>query len=141
MCQSIGKDAQLAHFIPQYRIMAHLWLALHAHRRADPNQTSILAQRTEAACRIMKDLVTSASDSTSQKAARKALSPKVIAKAMSPKVAKLSKLVSPRQTRAIRLRTPAAPKKAAPIAKTRTRAKVNPDPVTPKAPSQIGKED
>ena len=118
--------------------MAHLWVALLAHRRADPNQPSILIECTESACQLMKELLMQGLASTTPKAARKGLSPKVVAKVMSPKIARVGKIVSPRATRATRLRIPAAPKKAPP-AKTRTKAKASADPVTPKAPAPMGK--
>ncbi|KAF8958159.1 peptidase family C50-domain-containing protein [Flammula alnicola] len=127
--QELGRDVQLAHFIPQYRIAAHLWVALHAHRRADPLQSSIMSQRTEDACRVMKELLGRGSE-PSPKATRKGASPKVVKKAMPSKV---GRIVSPRPSRATRQRVPAAPRKAAPV---KAKAKANLDPVTPKPQSR-----
>ncbi|KAF9479762.1 cysteine peptidase C50 [Pholiota conissans] len=129
--QSLGRDADLAHFIPQYRIAVNLWSALHSHRRADPKQSSIMTQRTEVACALMKEILVHVSETKSKASARKSL---VVRKVSSPKVAKVAKALSPRATRTTRLRAvPAAPKKAAP-AKTRSKAVV--DPVTPKPRSR-----
>jgi separase len=98
-----------------------------------------MAQRTEGACALMKEILLRQSEPASKApAARKGFSPKAVGgKALSPKVARVGKVLSPRPTRATRLRAvPAAPKKA-PLAKTRTRAAVHP--VTPKAPARMGK--
>lgn len=49
--QLFAKDTSLADLSLQYRATAHLWVALHAHRRADPEQNTIMTQRSEEACR------------------------------------------------------------------------------------------
>ncbi|KAF8878488.1 peptidase family C50-domain-containing protein [Gymnopilus junonius] len=123
--EAFGRDSQLCNYIPQYRVSAHLWIALHAHRRVDPEQHVIMAQRTEEACRIIKDQLALGSGSkadgtlnpnTSQPTkARKSISPKVVKKI----VASSSKVVSPKRTRTTRsqrapVQPPAAPRKAIP---------------------------
>ncbi|KAF7363579.1 Cysteine peptidase C50 [Mycena sanguinolenta] len=52
--KSLGKDSELSAFCAQYRAEAHLWLALHAHRRADPDQSAIVAHRVALACKILE---------------------------------------------------------------------------------------
>ena len=39
----------LAQFCPQYRASAHLWLALHAHQRADARQNTLVAHHVQEA--------------------------------------------------------------------------------------------
>ncbi|KAF9552923.1 hypothetical protein CPC08DRAFT_822591 [Agrocybe pediades] len=129
--ENSGKDIKLSHFIPQLRVSAHLWAALHAHRRADEQQTTIIARRSEEACAIMKDMLSS-SHVKVEAAPRKSNTPKA-AKIIS------SRIVSPRQTRATRQRLipPPAPKKAPP---TRTRAAAGAsaaNPVTPKPRARV----
>ncbi|KDR77139.1 hypothetical protein GALMADRAFT_66375 [Galerina marginata CBS 339.88] len=119
----LGRDAHLSHYMLQYRISGHLWVALHAHRRADPNQHLIMSQHTEEACRLMKELLNCKPEG-SPKANRKISSPKAVKKAASPKV---GRIVSPKQTRTTRQRVPTAPRKAAPA---KSKAALNP--VTPK---------
>lgn len=55
--QSLGQDSGLSHFSAEYRASAHLWLALHAHRRADPEQTDIVARHVDLACKILEPVV------------------------------------------------------------------------------------
>ncbi|KAJ7271936.1 peptidase family C50-domain-containing protein [Mycena haematopus] len=52
--KSFGKDSELSSFCAQYRASAHLWLALHAHRRADPDQSAIIAHQVALACKILE---------------------------------------------------------------------------------------
>ncbi|KAJ7273284.1 cysteine peptidase C50 [Mycena rebaudengoi] len=55
--KSLGQDSGLSHFSAEYRASAHLWLALHAHRRADPEQTDIVARHVDLACKILEPVV------------------------------------------------------------------------------------
>ena len=57
MLQVLGEDVSLVQFTPQYRAAIHIWLGLHAHKREDPQQTTLLTYRTEEACRILKSFV------------------------------------------------------------------------------------
>ena len=49
----------LASFCPQYRATTHLWLGLHAHKREDVQQTSLVAYHCEEACKILTSLFAS----------------------------------------------------------------------------------
>ncbi|KAH9478241.1 Separin [Psilocybe cubensis] len=123
--RNLGKDARLNHYTNQYRIASHLWVALHAHRRVDPQQTGIMSRHTDDACRMMKELLAKEAEGTPK--LRKTSSPKIVKATVSPKV---NKLVSPKQLRSTRQRTvPAAPRKAPPL---RASQKVPLNPVTPK---------
>ncbi|KDQ52064.1 hypothetical protein JAAARDRAFT_40451 [Jaapia argillacea MUCL 33604] len=55
--EDFGCDANLAHLSTQYRATAHVWLALHAHRRADPLQSTLVAEHVDEACRLLRTLV------------------------------------------------------------------------------------
>ena len=52
--QALGQDAGLAQFRPQYRASMHIWLALHAHRREDVRQASLITHHVEEACKTIK---------------------------------------------------------------------------------------
>ncbi|KAJ7653310.1 cysteine peptidase C50 [Mycena polygramma] len=54
--KDLGEDSELSSFCPQYRASAHLWMALHAHRRADPDQTSIVSHQVGLACKILEPI-------------------------------------------------------------------------------------
>ncbi|KAF7338167.1 Cysteine peptidase C50 [Mycena venus] len=54
--KSLGEDSELSSFCAQYRASAHLWLALHAHRQADPEQTTIVAHHVGLACKILEHI-------------------------------------------------------------------------------------
>jgi separase len=82
MMQSLGEDAELSSFCAQYRASAHLWLALHAHRRADPHQTAIVAHHVGLACKILEPIAGLAGDSSP--AAKKPLPKKQIAAKRAP---------------------------------------------------------
>ncbi|KAJ7510027.1 cysteine peptidase C50 [Mycena galericulata] len=77
--KNVGQDFSLSPFRVQYRASAHLWLALHAHRRADREQTAIVAQHVELACKILDAGLTPAGI-PSPKAVKKVL-PKTAASA------------------------------------------------------------
>lgn len=57
MLQVLGEDVSLAQFVHQYRAAIHIWLGLHAHKREDPQQTTLLAYHTEETCRILRSFV------------------------------------------------------------------------------------
>ncbi|KAF8880008.1 hypothetical protein BD779DRAFT_1549966 [Infundibulicybe gibba] len=44
--EDLAHDAGLASFCVQYLASAHLWLALHAHRRGDPKQVDLITHHT-----------------------------------------------------------------------------------------------
>jgi separase len=103
-------------------------MALHAHRRADPEQNALMTQHADEACRLIKELLASES---SPKAIRKLSSPKALKKTTpSPQAAKI---VSPRPTRATRQRVPAAPRKVAPV-----KSKMALNPKTPNSRTRTG---
>jgi separase len=55
--QNLGHDCDLSPFCAQHRSSAHLWLALHAHRRADRDQTTIVSNHVGLACNILEPIV------------------------------------------------------------------------------------
>jgi len=105
-------------------------MALHAHRRADPEQNALMTQHADEACRLIKELLAGGAEST-PKAIRKQSSPKALKKTSSPQVGGV--VVSPRTTRTTRQRVPAAPRKAAPV---KSKAALNPK--TPNPRTRIG---
>ncbi|KAJ7173997.1 cysteine peptidase C50 [Mycena crocata] len=52
----LGQDSHLSCFCAQYQASAHLWLALHSHRRADKEQNSVVSHHVEVACKILEPL-------------------------------------------------------------------------------------
>lgn len=72
--KQLGKDVQLGEFRSQYQASAHLWLALHAHRRVDIKQSALIKLHSDAACRILQNVI----GTSSHKSARKS-SPKLVA--------------------------------------------------------------
>ncbi|KAJ6475784.1 cysteine peptidase C50 [Mycena vitilis] len=54
--KDLGEDSELSSFCVQYRASAHLWRALHAHRRADPDQTAIVSHQAGLACKILEPI-------------------------------------------------------------------------------------
>ena len=128
--QSFAKDSRLAHFSLQYRSTAHLWVALHAHRRADPEQNTIMTQRSEEACRLVKmilspDVVGSPKISKGPKA-----SPKLVRRSAGS--AGVGRIVSPKTTRPTRLKVPSAPRKPVPVRKTKIEGVSDSNAVKPK---------
>ncbi|KAF8155999.1 cysteine peptidase C50 [Crassisporium funariophilum] len=119
----LGRDASLARYLSQYRISSHLWMAIFAHRRAEPEQNTLMSQHADEACQLIKELLSRVPEG-SPKTFKKGISPRLSKKSMSPKV---RRVVSPKPVRVTRQRVPAAPKKAAPVKK---KAVLNP--VTPK---------
>ncbi|ESK88507.1 cysteine-type endopeptidase [Moniliophthora roreri MCA 2997] len=55
--EDLGQDQRLSGFVPEYRAAIHLWLGLHAHRRQDPRQFSLLESHSEEACKYLQHLV------------------------------------------------------------------------------------
>lgn len=68
--QNLRQDTGLVLFCMQYQASAHLWLALHAHRRMDTEQSALVAHHSDQACKILKSVIL-----TEPKSARKS-SPK-----------------------------------------------------------------
>ncbi|KAJ6597043.1 cysteine peptidase C50 [Mycena vulgaris] len=109
--KNLGQDSDLSPFCAQYRASVHLWLALHAHRRAEQDQTEIIANHVGLACKILEPVA--------------GLTPKG---ETSPKVAKKP---LPKQTAAATKRAPIsrrAPRKAPSVR----------DPVTPQNKARNG---
>lgn len=44
-------------FCTQYQASAHLWLALHAHRCVDAEQSALIARHSEHACKFLKAVI------------------------------------------------------------------------------------
>ena len=107
---------------------SHLWMALHAHRRADPEQNALMTQHGDEACRLIKEFLASGGAESSP--IRKFSSPKALKKTSIPQVRMAG---SPKTTRTTRLRVPAAPRKAAPV-----KSKTVLNPKTPNARTRIG---
>jgi len=74
--QSLGQDIGLAQFCPQYRASAHLWLALHVHRRADARQNTLVGHHVQEACEILRSLTGSMTPGEPTTKAYRKLSPK-----------------------------------------------------------------
>ncbi|KAK0220404.1 cysteine peptidase C50 [Armillaria fumosa] len=56
------KDVGLAIYSSQYCAMAHIWQAMHAHRRADPQQIALIVEGSKAACEILRSYLQSGAD-------------------------------------------------------------------------------
>ncbi|KAJ3737449.1 cysteine peptidase C50 [Lentinula guzmanii] len=52
-----GKDEHIILHRYEYYASAHLWLALLAHRRSNPNQISLASSHTEAACATLRTIL------------------------------------------------------------------------------------
>ncbi|KAJ3742013.1 cysteine peptidase C50 [Lentinula detonsa] len=52
-----GKDEHIILHRHEYYASAHLWLALLAHRRSNPNQISLASSHTEAACATLRTIL------------------------------------------------------------------------------------
>ena len=102
-------------------------MALHAHRRADPEQSALMTQHADEACKLIKELLAGGAESSP---IRKPSSPKALKKTSLPQVRRVG---SPKMTRTTRLRVPAAPKKAAPV-----KSKTTLNPKTPNPRTRIG---
>ena len=131
---NLARDVASAPYRLQYRASAHLWLALHAHKQADPEQSTAMAQHADQACQILKDLL-ALGPAGSHRVARQGLSPKV--RKVSFSATQTPRVVSPKATRTTRQRVPAAPRKAAPV-KSKSRVAARP-PVTPQVKPRAGK--
>ncbi|KAK0494593.1 cysteine peptidase C50 [Armillaria luteobubalina] len=78
------KDVGLAMYSSQYRAMAHIWQAMHAHRRADPQQMVLIIEGSNAACEILRAYLQSGTDvKVSRKATPKQPSARKVTKAVS----------------------------------------------------------
>ncbi|KAK0449824.1 peptidase family C50-domain-containing protein [Desarmillaria tabescens] len=55
-------DAGLAAYSSQYRALAHIWQAMHAHRRADTQQMALIIEGSNAACEILRSYLQSGAD-------------------------------------------------------------------------------
>ncbi|KAG6902753.1 hypothetical protein C0995_011901 [Termitomyces sp. Mi166 len=73
---NLGKDTALANYVSQYRAAAHLWLALHAHRRMDNRQSELVAHHSEEACRLLKAIGASEPGSAIQSLQKQTVAPK-----------------------------------------------------------------
>ncbi|KAI0064205.1 hypothetical protein BV25DRAFT_1914431 [Artomyces pyxidatus] len=62
--EAFGFDVALLPLRPRYQTAAHLWLALHAHRRQDPEQSSIIPHHIQEASRILKSFMIPTIDSS-----------------------------------------------------------------------------
>lgn len=112
---------------------SRLWMALHAHRRADPEQNALMTQHADEACRLIKELLAGGGGGgggVKSSPIRKLSSPKALKKTSIPQVRRAG---SPKTTRATRLRVPAAPRKAAPV-----KSKTALNPKTPNSRTKIG---
>lgn len=72
----MGFDMDLSHLRTQYQATTHLWLALHAHRRQDPQQGEYIIRHVDEACRILKTLIPSQLPPSAQVSPQKAASAK-----------------------------------------------------------------
>ncbi|KAK0203498.1 cysteine peptidase C50 [Desarmillaria ectypa] len=54
MSEHPAKDVGLVVYSSQYRALAHIWQAMHAHRRADLQQMALLIEGSDAACEILR---------------------------------------------------------------------------------------
>ncbi|TFK38240.1 cysteine peptidase C50 [Crucibulum laeve] len=131
----LAGDDTLGHYRAQYRATAHIWLALHAHKRVEPAQNTVVAHHTGEACQILKELLLSGAGG---RGPRKSGSPKVTRGTRglsSPKVNAASRAekntatASPKARPSRLQRVPAAPRK--PVAR-----KKELNPITPKAPTR-----
>ncbi|GLB42455.1 putative peptidase family C50 [Lyophyllum shimeji] len=102
--EDCGQDMGLAGFCVQYRAAARLWRALHAHRRMDAKQSTLMGYHSEEACKLLKTVLGATAE---QKSARKS-SPKQI---VAPKKTALGPPARTRSTRkTVVAREPVTPK-------------------------------
>ncbi|KAG6831576.1 hypothetical protein H0H87_004795 [Tephrocybe sp. NHM501043] len=64
---NLNQDIGLVPYVYQYRAVAHLWQAVHAHRRMDSRQSELVALHVDAACRNIKSMFGTPSDPESVK--------------------------------------------------------------------------
>ncbi|KAF8075942.1 cysteine peptidase C50 [Lyophyllum atratum] len=57
-----GRDTGVAGFGVQYRIAAHLWQALHAHRRMEVKQSVLIVYHIEGVCKLLKPVLDGSSE-------------------------------------------------------------------------------
>ncbi|EKM75331.1 hypothetical protein AGABI1DRAFT_80074 [Agaricus bisporus var. burnettii JB137-S8] len=110
-------DSELAPYRAQYRALAHLWLALHAHRAAIPNQVSLVSDHLEHACRILRSTFSKSSND----------SPRVVLmrKSLTPQRKSLISQQPPAKTMTTRRRAVATATTTIAATKTRTRTPAN----------------
>ena len=111
--QSPDADSKLSPYKAQYRALAHLWLALHAHRAALPNQVSLVADHVEKACRILRSMFGKVSADDARVVPKKSLTPQ------KPPVRTAARRREPRATAA----TATTTKKTRVVSTTTTAAK------------------
>ncbi|THV00746.1 hypothetical protein K435DRAFT_963900 [Dendrothele bispora CBS 962.96] len=115
--KNFGRDQDLASFCPEYKASIHLWLGLHAHRRSDSEQVKLLGQHVDAACQILRSIVSPRPGSP--KASRKSL----------PKSSPTSRKVATLASRSLK------------SSSLKSRAKARAPPVTPKGKSRNALQD
>ncbi|KAK0192924.1 peptidase family C50-domain-containing protein [Armillaria mellea] len=98
-----AKDIGLARYSSQHRAMAHIWRAMHTHRRADPQQMALIIEASNAACEILRSYLLSGADvKVSRKATPKQPSARKVTKVTSRKQpAKSPTTPKPRQRKAL----------------------------------------
>ncbi|KAF7294812.1 Cysteine peptidase C50 [Mycena indigotica] len=121
-----GQDSGLAGFAPQWRAVTHLWLALHAHRSGDCEQTRRVAHHVEMACSVFEPMAGIAAPVRPSPSVTKKISVK------KPPATQKKKVVPPRRIPATK-KTPASinPKTPQP----RPRQTVEAQPATSAEPS------
>ncbi|KAG7448865.1 uncharacterized protein BT62DRAFT_946578 [Guyanagaster necrorhizus] len=76
-----ANDAGLAVHSSQYRALAHIWQAMHVHRRADPQQMALIMERSNAVCEILRSHLQSGAEAkVSQKSTPKQSSARKVTK-------------------------------------------------------------
>lgn len=105
-------------------------MALHAHRRADSEQSALMTLHADEACKLIKQLLAGGTGGAESSPIRKLSSPKALKKTSIPQVRRAG---SPKTTRTTRLRVPAAPRKAAPV-----KSKTASNPKTPNPRTRMG---
>ncbi|KAK7020489.1 cysteine peptidase C50 [Favolaschia claudopus] len=93
----LGQDTELSNFCAQYRASAHLWLALHSHRRADPEQSAIVAHHVGAACKILESMAGLIHQSAPKSAVKQKSKPTTTSKRVPGSRRPLSKNATPPQ--------------------------------------------
>ncbi|KAG6866775.1 hypothetical protein C0991_011434 [Blastosporella zonata] len=76
LTKDLKQDQGLAAYASQYRVEAHLWRAMHAHRRMDTKQCELVAYHAEEACQLLKVMLGSTSEPGS---AKKPLAKQIVA--------------------------------------------------------------
>ncbi|PFH48873.1 hypothetical protein AMATHDRAFT_148907 [Amanita thiersii Skay4041] len=119
--EDLDEDAELGQFCSQYRASAHLWCALHAHYRADKDQSTLVSRHAEEASTVLKKLLSDWARTGPRRSLGKAVN--------SPLQKAGKKLPSKRGAQSTRKVTAAAGKSRVRV----TRKTAINEPVTPKA--------